>query len=265
MFFGLRYGYIPRGPTLKNEEGETFLSELQDLANKHKLIFTRIDPEKKAGNIKGSPSHSIQPETTLVLDLKLSEEALLKQMKRKGRYNIGLAEKRGVQVKMANGADEKKNFMHQFHELLKQTTLRDQFFAHSEKYYQKMLERVPESEVMLAFYQQKPVAGVIMTFQKERAIYYYGASGNEHREVMAPYLLQWRAIQEAKKRDCKVYDFLGIAPEGADKKHPWLGISSFKKKFGGTIVYYPQAKDIIHKPIWYKFYKMCKYIQRLIK
>jgi len=88
-------------------------------------------------------------------------------------------------------------------------------------------------------------------------IYYYGASDNHYRKVMAPYLLQWEAIKESKKRGCKYYDFLGIAPEGA-VNHPWAGVTQFKGKFGGEVVDYPKAKDLVLKPFWYFLYKLRK-------
>ncbi|MDZ4216756.1 MAG: peptidoglycan bridge formation glycyltransferase FemA/FemB family protein, partial [Candidatus Gracilibacteria bacterium] len=121
------------------------------------------------------------------------------------------------------------------------------------------------SEIMVAFNGSDAIAAGIFTYQKHRVIYYYGASSNANRELMAPYLLQWRAIQEAKIRGCGTYDFLGIAPEDATKNHPWKGITEFKQKFGGSVLQYPQARDIIHRPFWYQFFQFAKTIQKLIR
>lgn len=265
LFFGLNYGYIPRPKSWPLESKHL---ELHQLAQKENLAFLRVDPEifiaaPKDGNQRSS--HSPQPDTTLMLDLQLSEKDLLAQMKRKGRYNIALAEKKQVVVKMAKGEKQRHEFTKIFFNLLQKTTNRDGFSAHGENYYQVMLESLPMSEVFLAFYEDTPLAGAICTFQQHKALYYYGASGNEHRELMAPYLVQWEAIKEAKKRGCTSYDFLGIAPEDAGDDHPWKGISEFKRKFGGAVIHYPKAVDIVFRPLSYKIYKILKKIQKLIK
>src|SRR5690606_18083488 len=226
------------------------------------------DPEETINvpkKYKTRPSHSPQPETTLLLDLHLSESDLLKQMKRKGRYNISLAEKKGVLVKRATTREEQQEFASIFYKLLKETTERDGFAGHGEKYYQTMLAELPMSEIFVAFYDAQPISAAICTYQTERAIYYYGASGNTHRELMGPYLIQWEAIKEAKKRGCKSYDFLGIAPEDAPKTHPWKGITEFKTKFGGQVINFPPAKDIIFHPFLYQLYKLVKQLQKIIK
>ena len=268
LFLNKNYAYIPRGPIPGGSELNTFLDNLSITAKKNKLIFTRIDPEyeiKLPKNTSCKKSHSVQPETTLILDLTLSEKDLLQQMKRKGRYNISLAQKKGIIIKKAKTDTEKNNLIKIFYKILQETTQRDEFSGHDEDYYHKFLKNISGSEIFLAYYEDQPVAGGIFVFLKDVCIYYFGASSNTHRELMAPYLLQWEAILEAKKRGCKVYDFLGIAPENAGKNHPWTGITDFKKKFGGVEIRYPRAVDIIHMPYWYKIYKLLKILQRLIK
>ncbi|MGE3278388.1 MAG: lipid II:glycine glycyltransferase FemX [Candidatus Altimarinota bacterium] len=269
LFLGMKYAYVPRGPFFENKDEETeFFKELAVRGKKKKWVFVRIDPEQEVPlpkKIKAKKSHSPQPETTLILDLSLSEEQLLKQMKRKGRYNISLADKKGVLVKRAQSMEEQQEFCTIFYQLLNETTQRDAFSAHNESYYQSMLKEIPMSEIFVAFYEERPISAAICTFQKKRAIYYYGASSNSYREVMAPYLIQWEAIKEAKHRGCKTYDFLGIAPENAPKDHPWKGITEFKTKFGGTVVNYPAAQDLILRPFWYAVYKFLKKMQKFIK
>ena len=104
------------------------------------------------------------------------------------------------------------------------------------------------------------MAGGIFVYLDEWGIYYYGASDHHYRNVMAPYLVQWEAIREAKKRGCKHYDFLGISPE--DKSHhAWAGVTQFKKKFGGEVVNYPQAKNIVLHKWWYLAYQIYKKIR----
>jgi lipid II:glycine glycyltransferase (peptidoglycan interpeptide bridge formation enzyme) len=120
-----------------------------------------------------------------------------------------------------------------------------------------------EAQLFLAEYEGKIIAGGIFTYLNQEAIYYYGASSNKNRNVMAPYLIQWTAIQEAQKRKCKIYDFLGITPEKANKNHPWQGVTSFKKKFGGKIVNYSPAQEIVLKPLIYNLFIMLKKVRNL--
>lgn len=266
-FLGKKNGYIPRGPVLKGkDELKSFQDELKELAKKHNLIFTKVDPYNQIGfekSLHPRKTYSVQPDTSLVLDLKLSEEELLTRMKRKGRYNIKLAAKKGVKIKMGKNAEEKRKFVSIFFKMLKETTERDEFSSHKEEYYQKMLESIPFAEILIAFHEDKPLAAGIFTYREKTAIYYYGSSSNQHRELMAPYLLQWEAIKEGKKRGCEIYDFLGIAPEGAQKNHRFRGITDFKKKFGGKVISYPKAVDLIHKPYWYNLYRSLKIMQKL--
>jgi len=95
-----------------------------------------------------------------------------------------------------------------FFELMQETTSRDNFAGNTLKYYENFLENIENSQLFFAYYEEKIIAAGIFVFDGETALYYYGASGNSHRNLMAPYLLQWTAICHAKKRGCKTYDFL---------------------------------------------------------
>ena len=99
--------------------------------------------------------------------------------------------------------------------------------------------------------EKKVIAGIIVTYYGDTAIYYFGASGNEYRNLMAPYLLQFHAIKKAKEKGLNWYDFLGIAPEDAGKGHSLAGVSGFKLKFGGKTVQYMKAKELVYKSFWY--------------
>ena len=255
---------IPRGPLFASHKAaEVFLGQVANLAKSEKAIFVRFSPFEnlnighslEIGNWKLEiAKHDHHPQTTLVLDLSLSEEDLLKQMKPKGRYNIKVAEKGGVTVRENQGVDP-------FYDLLVKTTGRDGFSANPKAYYEKMLQALqPHAQLLMAGKDGKAIAGGIFVYLDKVGTYYYGASDHEYRNLMAPYLLQWEAIKEAKRRGCKTYDFLGIAPEGATS-HPWAGVTEFKKKFGGTVVNYPQAKELVIRPIWYWVYKIYKKIR----
>jgi peptidoglycan pentaglycine glycine transferase (the first glycine) len=253
--FGLSWLEIPRGPLFeKGKSVDRLLEEVVALARAEKAVFVRMSPceELKVKNYKLVVAKSDHhPQTTLVLDLNLSEEDLLKQMKPKGRYNIKVAEKNGVTVRENQGVEA-------FCDLLEKTTGRDGFSSHPMAYYQKMLQALGTSaQLLMAGKDGKAIAGGIFVYLDNVGTYYYGASDHEYRNLMAPYLLQWEAIREAKRRGCKTYDFLGIAPEHA-KNHPWAGVTEFKRKFGGTVVGYPQAKELVIRPLWCQIYRLYK-------
>ncbi len=252
---GLSWLECPRGPLFDNENGLLqILIEIRQLAKKEKAIFVRMSSfeglrTKNYGLRK--TNHDTQPQTSLVLDLDHSEEDILKQMKPKGRYNIKVAEKHGVTIESSSDVDT-------FHHLLSSTGFRDKFGIHAKKYYKKMLEAMPDNaELLLAKYNGQVIAGGLFVYLDRWGIYYYGASAETHRNTMAPYLIQWEAIKEAKKRGCKHYDFLGIAPDDS-KGHPWAGVTQFKRKFGGRMKHYPQAQEMVLRGLWYAIYRLYK-------
>ena len=256
---GLCWLEIPRGPLFENKKSlNQLLDEIKDLGKKEKAIFVRMSPFEKleiGHRTLDITKHDHQPETSLVIDLDQTEEDILSQMKPKGRYNIKVALKHGVTAKPSKDIDV-------FYQLLEATGFRDHFGIHPKSYYEKILDTMPENaQLFLAEYQGEVIAGGLFVYLDEWGIYYYGASVSSYRNVMAPYLIQWEAIKEAKRRGCKHYDFLGIAPEGAEG-HPWSGVTEFKKKFGGRIVHYPQAKEMILQPFWHLVYRIYKLIKK---
>ncbi len=260
--------WCPRGPKMDTYSDQTawhnFTKEVKSIAILNKAVFLRVEapvPKTEPVNwpkgFKNAHDHYL-PEHTLIVDISQPEEAILAQMKPKGRYNIKLAQKKGVEVfKSQNIAHDVKVF----YKILTQTTQRDGFAPHSESYYAKMLEILyPQglADLFLAEYEGKIIAALISTYYNDTATYYFGASGNEYRNVMAPYLLQWEAMLEGKRKGCKNYDFLGIAPDEKDSKHPWAGITDFKRKFGGSMVSYHPAKEYVFQLFWYTAMKLYK-------
>lgn len=242
------------------------IGQIKKIAHKSRAIFLRLEPTQNFKFPRGfHKSHaSYQPDTTLVLDLKLSEDEILKQMKEKGRYNIHLAERKGVKIELSKNADT-------FYRLLAQTTSRDKFSSHEKSYYQNLLETLSGEDfnkgftkLFLATYNSEPLAAIIVTFYKNTATYYFGASSDSNRNLMAPYLLQWSAIRYAKNLGCRYYDFLGISPENSHK-HKWAGVTEFKKKFGGTIVKYPCAREYIFRPFLYIVLVFAKRLRSLLQ
>jgi len=111
---------------------------------------------------------------------------------------------------------------------------------------------IPGVELFVAIYNKKIIVANIVMFYKETAIYLHGASDYQYRNLMAPYLLQWQQILEAKERGCSEYDFWGI-----DEKK-WPGVTRFKRGFGGKEIVYPGAYDLVFQPTWYRIYKLAK-------
>lgn len=292
--------YASRGPLLDYENEENFkfqkrrlLETIKEIAKREKAGFLRVDPPIIEDSQKVQPfkelketSHGFHPEHTLIIDLTKSEDSILRQMKQKGRYNIRLAEKKEVKIRKTKISDPEalEKDLNDFYLILKETTKRDKFSPHKKEYYKQMLETLqpedpatgttvngknspgnvfssPKTELYLARYEGRTIAGIIVTFYKDTAIYYYGASSNEHRNLMAPYLLQWHAMKEAKKRGCEKYDLLGISPPktpDTKKPHPWQGVTAFKKKFGGTHVSYIPATEHPFKKSLYLMYRLYK-------
>jgi len=239
-----------------------------------------------------------QPEDTLILDIEKSENEILAQMKEKGRYNIRLAIKKGVKVVEVEASSPNAQAQIQdYFNILQETLERDKFHGHGISFYKNMVEKLAPkphtqketqntqkdarsakdgfSRMLLAYYadpetkKETPLAGIIATFYKYTGIYYFGASSNQYRNLMAPYLLQWHAIRLAKSLGLKKYDLLGIAPETPQdplgpKNHHWRGVTEFKRKFGGTYIKYLPPQDFAFKPLLYRAYAATKKLRKMI-
>ena len=115
---------------------------------------------------------------------------------------------------------------------------------------------------MFALHEDDILCGGIFTYTHNQGLYYYGASSNIKRNLMSPYLLQWTALLEAKKRGCRYYDFMGIA----DPKNPndqLKTVTDFKLKFAGTVTEFQTPYHIVHKPLRYWTYKTAKKIRKI--
>lgn len=270
--------YSARGPVVDPRQDpslvQIFIQKIaQELKKKSKALFWRLDPYFTAQDFENIASEKLvwqkatqdyQPTNTLVLDLLKTNDELLSEMKRKGRYNIKLAEKNEITVRTVEAEKATAKDIHIFWKLNQATTDRDNFSGHAETYYQNFIKVLaPHSVLFIAERQSIALAAAINTHCGKKAIYYFGAStsNNEDRKLMAPYLLQWEMIQYARKQGCTSYDFLGIAPEN-DPHHAYAGISDFKWKFGGTRQVYDHGKEIVFRPWWYKVYRLAKKIKK---
>ncbi len=249
------YWYAPRGPIAQSMSGET----LQKLTDKGPF-FLRVDPEK-LDDLSAKKSINLQPAVTNILDLSKSEEELLAGMHHKTRYNIRLATRKGVHVTLA------ETKLDDVWSLFEQTGSRGGFRLHPRGYYEKQLETLSGGEccafLASAYYENHPIATTVMIDFGDTRTYVHGASEREHRKLMAPALLHWELIRDAKHKGLKWYDWWGVAPEGA-KNHPWEGISRFKRGYGGEDVQYPGTHDVVQKSLTYSLYKIARQVRRSI-
>ena len=189
----------------------------------------------------------VQPARTILLDLMLDEQSLLANMKEKWRYNIRLAARKGVQVRPAQGRQD----VQAWYRLLQITGQRDHFGVHSFDYYWRAWQIFAPSEqaqLLLAEYEGQLLAGIFVGYMARQTIYLYGASSNEHRNLMPNYLLQWEAIRWAKAKGATSYDFWGI-PETDDADEAMAGVYRFKSGWGGRTVRFAGNYEYVFRPL----------------
>ena len=333
------YWHCPRGPVVANSDWPIANSKIQEIIEQIKksvgkdVIFFRLGPEWELANSEGqmanskitspqpSPSkgegellkklgfkqlpYDIEPSQTLILDITKSEDELLAQMHEKWRYNIRLAERKGVQVKFTQSdCVNFEQYFEEFYRLVSEGTAERKNIRHYPKeYYRKQLmintstppnpplqggqaganfyspltqrpaslslqrgERAGGFKIVLfiAEYKNKVIAANIVVLFGGRATYLHGATSSEHREVMAPHLLQWEQIKYAKSQGCAEYDFWGIVNEHTIDKRgkSWEGFTRFKRGCGGRKVNYVGYWDYpLNKP-WYFLYRLVQKFRR---
>jgi len=275
--------YVPKGPLMDWNNAalrKRVLDDLQSLAKTEGAIFVKIDPDIVLGTgIPGSEEgreddsgqvvrsdlqrqgwkfsqDQIQFRNTVVIDLIPSEEELLARMKQKTRYNIRLAEKKGVRVHPGTPAD-----LPLLYKMYAETSVRDGFAIRDEGYYQTVwgtfmksaVGGQPSAEPLIAEVQGEPVAAIFLFYFAKRAYYLYGMSGESHREKMPNALLQWEGMRRAKAAGCELYDLWG-APDVFDESDGMWGVFRFKEGLGGQVVRTLGAWDFTPSPMLYKLY-----------
>jgi lipid II:glycine glycyltransferase (peptidoglycan interpeptide bridge formation enzyme) len=222
-------------------------------------------------------SADIQPPDTVLIDLTLSPDDILAAMKPKWRYNIGLAEKRGVVVS-ETGTDG----LDTFYKLLTETASRDGIAIHSIEYYRALFEECQRTQTTIspihcslftvhcslklytATHENDILAAIVVLFRGTTATYLYGASSNVKRNLMAPYALQWKAMQDARASGCTQYDMFGIPPN-EDPDHPMAGLYRFKTGFGGKIIHRPGSWDYPCKPLLYTLFRCAEGLRKKVR
>jgi peptidoglycan pentaglycine glycine transferase (the first glycine) len=280
--------YAPKGPLLDWTNAslrKRVLDDLQSFAKKQGAIFLKIDPDVLLGTgIPGADgsieerggadmqfelarrgwvysSDQIQFRNTALIDLTASENEMLARMKQKTRYNVRLAEKKGVAVRVGTADD-----LSMLYKMYAETSVRDGFAIRDEGYYQtvwqmfmlkvegqKSVYGQPSAVPLIAEVDHEPVAGIFLFMFAGRAYYVYGMSRDAHREKMPTYFLQWEAMKRAKSAGCTVYDLWG-APETFDESDSMWGVYRFKEGLGGRVVSTLGAWDYAPNRLLYKLY-----------
>lgn len=316
------YFYIPKGPVMQisnfpaSPAGGQFpisnqiqnpnekINSLVNLAKEENIGWIRIEPKnnesleiiRNAVEINGNKlkivraPHNMQPKEIFVIDITKNEEDLLANMKPKTRYNVKLAEKRGVKIfnfQFSNSNDKikKKKYTGEFLRLNKIMAARQNIKTHPDEYYGKMLEAIPAENLKLyvAEYKNEVIAANIMVFYGKTAIYLHGASDDKYKNLMAPHLLQWQAIKDAKEMGYEKYDMGGIKTRMTNDKFPmtnqvqmsnikcqkklqansWQGITRFKTGFSPNTkpTEFPGSHDIVLDSKKYFLYRTLQKIK----
>ncbi|MCX6724423.1 MAG: peptidoglycan bridge formation glycyltransferase FemA/FemB family protein [Candidatus Staskawiczbacteria bacterium] len=277
--------FIPHGPVVKeslsNQDKKEILglivAQLSDVAKKQGASFIRVSPIFLEGVIspddgypenenifldlgfRRSPIH-MHPEVTWELDITLPEEKLLANMRKTTRYLIRQAEKNpDIQISVSDKIEDLKLFWPVYVE----TAKRHHFVVFPEKYLEAEFNSFIKDREILIFlgkYKGEVVSSAIFVFWQGICFYHHSGSLSKYNKIPVSYLLQWRAIQEAKIKGCKTYNFWGIAPDVATEsdaqksRHPWAGLSLFKMGFGGCKKNYVKTQDfVISQKYWINY------------
>lgn len=276
-------GYAPKIGEITSQQANI----LTTIAKENNCIFIKVEPKievtqfhgdtvtlRNLGYVEGRPLFT---KYNFVLDVTPSEDKLLASFKQKTRYNIKVAEKKGVTVSVDNSPAAFERYLH----LTEETTKRQGFYAHSRDYHLKMWETLNNSQIinsqilklsahlLVARYKGEIITTWVLFKFGDTLYYPYGASTREHREVMANNLVMWEAIKLAKKWGCKYLDMWGALGDEPDKKDPWYGFHTFKAGYGARHVEYMGTWDYVAKPGLYKVYRVIEKIRwailRLLK
>lgn len=263
---GKHYLYVPYGPVvnckMQDVRCKMAVQSLLDHIRTEfpNTVFIRLEPtynlQLTTYNLR--PTLHIQPGSTILLDIRKSAEELLAGMHPKTRYNIKVAERHGVQVsplRTPAAQDEAAA-------LFADTLTRRKLVSPPAAYYAQLLGSKELAVSGLgAYYNEELIAcGLFVDFGNTRT-YLFGGSGTQHKNVMAPYLLHWTAIQDAKQKGYTVYDFFGAEGSVSDGS----GFARFKQGFGGNTIPYAGAWDVVLKPLHYRAYNLLRTLNRWFK
>jgi lipid II:glycine glycyltransferase (peptidoglycan interpeptide bridge formation enzyme) len=265
---GKCYYFIPDGPVFLEqdspaEQEQVFHAVMSFIERKRQteqrvVSHLCINPrwEHVPGFVTGfreSNHYYGTPRDTLYIDLTAPESAIMAQMKPKGRYNIGVAQRHNVSVIEDSSTQGMMDFVGIYRETFERKGRR----GRRSGYFYDMIPRLLAEErgsIFFAEYQGIRIAAALVVYCGRMATYYYGGSRALHRNVMAPYLLHFEVMRTAKRRGCHLYDLFGVTPQGAPSDG-WQNISIFKRKFGGQEVRFVPSLECVYDPAAYQEWK----------
>ncbi|PJC30816.1 hypothetical protein CO049_04815 [Candidatus Roizmanbacteria bacterium CG_4_9_14_0_2_um_filter_36_12] len=275
-YIDYKIGYLPRSAM----PAKKILNQLYEYGKRNKVIFIKIEPYSPAvipseategSEVEGSKKeisrlaslarndkriikspHPLFPTWTQILDLTKSEEELLKNMHSKTRYNIRLAEKKGVVVK----EESNDNGFETFARLYFETTKRQKYFGHDYRYHKIVWSNLKGkiSHILVAYYNNIPLAAYELFYLDGIIYYVYGGTSEQFRNLMASNLLMWEAIKLGKRLGAKKFDMWGSLPPDYDYNHPWSGFTRFKSGYGTKFVEMIGSYDLVINPLLYQLY-----------
>lgn len=289
--FGLQYVYAPRSGESgigNRESGE----HIARIARESRAVFLRTEqcsdlptPDSRLTTPRVL-RRAVEPEWTWRVSLEPDEDAMLAAMHEKHRYNVRLAQRRGVRVSQHFSTSVVgQGHFDTFWLLLQDTAKRQGIGTHSQSYYRTMLSvlggQMSDVKCHMYFAEREgvPCSAAVVAYHGDTATCLHGGSSHEHRQHMAPHLLHWTAMRDAKAAGMRWYDFGGVSPEATpQKRHPeqsesasdvegshtayalqegrstqssWSGITRFKQGFGGEVVHHPPTRDLVFRRGWY--------------
>jgi lipid II:glycine glycyltransferase (peptidoglycan interpeptide bridge formation enzyme) len=266
--------YAPKGPVAADLAAYAdALAFVEQQARKHRALWAKVDGDvllpSPAGRGDGGEGElaalrnrliartwrysasQIQFRNTGLSDVRYSDADLLAAMKPKTRYNVRLAEKRGVTVRVA--APIRDDDARLLYEMYAETAQRDGFLIRDEAYYLDAW-RAMSAVGLIAEREGQALAGLVMFVFGGQAWYFYGMSRNEGREHMPSYALQWHGLRWARDNGCAAYDWWGAPEREDDETDSLAGVWRFKQGFGAQFVEGIGAWDFAPSPLLYRAY-----------
>ena len=264
--FPYQIGYFPKGdlPT------DSVIKDLKEVGEKNFISFIQLEPNIISSEIENfnfenqtikKSFHPLFTRFTFILDLTKSEDDLLKNMHQKTRYNIKIATKNEVKVEIDNSDKSFEEYI----KLTNETTKRQKFYAHDEKYHRLMWANLGnksnssynpnklQANLLKATYENKTLVTYILFTFKDKLYYPYGASSSEHRDVMASTKAMWEAVKWGKNLGLQSFDMWGAANVPEPKRNdPYYGFHRFKQGFGAELTEFLGSYDLVINPINYR-------------
>jgi peptidoglycan pentaglycine glycine transferase (the first glycine) len=267
------YLYVPRGPVVADPAGPALaalVARADEEARRRGAFMLKVEPSVADGDavwlnalhrLDFHPNRfATHPRRSWVLDIRPTESELLGGMKEKWRYNIRLAGRKGVTVRLASNLAD----LATFYALYQETAARDVFFIHPQRHYERIWQLYGARDaaaLLLAEYAGEPIAGLFALRCGAVTTYMFGASSNRERNRMPNHLLQWTAIQWAKAHGCTIYDFRAIA-EVLDPREDLYSLYTYKQGFGGTSFLALETHDKVYQPAVYWAYERLLALKR---